>query len=115
MTLFRKLSARRSSASAGNDDPAARLRAEISALEADVAASTQTLADLHNEMGAVEAQAMEAIRAGNDRAARDCLVAQQAYAEKAAGIAADLEVLRTILDEYATLMKKAGESAGPGS
>ena len=80
--------------------PAERLREEISELEKEMAESKQALADLETRMRATEARAMDAIHAGADGAARACLLEQQAQVEKAAELAADMKVVRAILDEF---------------
>jgi hypothetical protein len=76
-----------------------QLRAQVSTLETEMAASAQALADLEARAAAAEARAMEAIQVNDDHAARTALLEQQALAEKATAVAADLRVLRAILDE----------------
>ena len=111
MSIFR----RRPFATAASSDESAsaadRLQTEISALEGELAESTQALADVHARVAAAEVRAMEAVRAGDDRAARASLVGMQADAERAASIAADLKVLRAILDECREFAKTANSSA----
>ena len=111
MSIFRRRP--RASQSASSDEsasPADRLQAEISALEGEMTESIQVLADVQARVAAAEVRAMEAVRAGDDRAARASLVAMQADAERAALIAADLKVLRAILDECREFAKAASSS-----
>jgi hypothetical protein len=56
---------------------------------------------------------MDAIRAGDDRAARASVVEQQAHAEKAAAVEADLKVLRAILDECYEFVNRMANPAPP--
>jgi hypothetical protein len=75
------------------------LRAQVSTLETEMAASTRALADFEARAAAAEARAMEAIQMNDDGAARTALLEQRAFAEKATTAAADVSVLRAILDE----------------
>jgi len=111
MSIFRRRPLGTAAASDESASPADRLQAEISALEGDMNESIQVLADVQARVAAAEVRAMEAIRAGDDRAARASLVAMQADAERAALIAADLKVLRAILDECREFAKAANSSA----
>lgn len=100
MTFFRKPTVPLPSTSFEERARAAeQLRADMSALESEMTESTQVLADIEARAATAEARAMEAIRAGDDRAARASLLQQQAYVAKAAAVGADLKVLRAILDE----------------
>ncbi len=111
MSIFRRRPLATAAASDESASPADKLQAEISALEGEMAESIQALADVHARVAAAEVRAMEAIRAGDDRAARASLVGMQADAERAASIAADLKVLRAILDECREFAKAANASA----
>jgi hypothetical protein len=113
MSLFRKSPFSRTSRSSNDlSDAANQLRLEISALESEMRESMRALADAQATAAAAEARAMEAIRAGDDRAARASLLDLQVHAEKAAVIAADAHVLRAILDEC---YQFAGKSASYSS
>ena len=90
-----------------------QLRAQVSTLETDVAAATQALADLEAGAAAAEGRAMQAIQMNDDRAAHTALVEQQAFAERAAAVAADLSVLRAILDECHEFESRLSESPSP--
>jgi hypothetical protein len=90
-----------------------QLRAQVSTLETEVAASTRALADLAAGAAAAEARAMEAIQLSDDRAARTALLEHRAFAEKAAAVAADLSVLRAILDECHEFESRLSESRSP--
>ena len=111
MSIFRRRPLATAASSDESATPADRLQAEISAIEGDMNESIQVLADVQARVAAAEVRAMEAIRAGDDRAARASLVAMQADAERAALIAADLKVLRAILDECREFAKAANASA----
>ncbi len=111
MSIFRRRPLATAASSDESATPADRLQAEISALEGDMNESIQVLDDVQARVAAAEVRAMEAIRAGDDRAARASLVAMQADAEQAALIAADLKVLRAILDECREFAKAANSSA----
>jgi len=100
MSIFRRRPLASESASSNEFVSAAdRLQAEMSALEGERTESTQLLANVQARVAAAEARAMKAIRAGDDHTARASLLAMHADAERAALIAADLKVLRAILDE----------------
>ena len=88
-----------SSAPAGPATPGDLLRAEIAALEADLADDERAMTELEARMGVVEARAIDAVRAGDDRAARTAFLEHQAQAEQLATLAADTKVLRAILAE----------------
>ncbi len=100
MPFFRKspLSSRLSEADSP-PIPADQLRADMEALEADLAESQRNLAEVEERMRAAEARAIAAVHAGDDPVARTCLLEHEAYSEKAAAIAADVKVMRAILDE----------------
>lgn len=111
MTFFRKMIRPRASDSSAERARAAdQLRADMSALERDVAESIRVLADIGAGADAAEARAMEAIRAGDDRAARAALVEHRACVDKAAAIEADLKVLQSILDECYQFAKELSDS-----
>lgn len=112
MPLFRKPSfLNKSSPMDKQADAAEQLRADIAALEKDMAESVRALKDLEARAAAAEARAMDAVRASDDRTARAAILESQEHAEKAAAIAADLEVLRAILDEcYQFVSQVAGHS-----
>ena len=111
MSIFRRRPhASQSASSHESASPADKLQAEISALEGEMNESIQALEDVQARVAAAEVRAMEAIRAGDDRAARAALLATQADAERAASIAADLKVLRAILDECREFAKAATSS-----
>jgi hypothetical protein len=108
MRFFRKSPKAEPSAPAKHEDPADQLRADISALEEEIADSQRALADFEKRMLAAEARAMEAIRIGDDGTARACLLEQQSHAEKAGAITADLKILRAILDECSDFQSRLG-------
>lgn len=111
MRFFRKPLFQRESGPSDSANAADQLRADMSALEEEMTASMQALADIKARAAAAEARAMDAICAGDDHAARAAVVEQQAHAEKAAAIEADLKVLRAILDEcYEFVSRMAGPS-----
>ena len=85
------------------------LRAEIANLEKEMAESQRALAELEATMRAVETRAMEAIRDGNDSAARAEFLELGSHGEKAAALNADLKVLRAILDECYDFLNKMSE------
>jgi hypothetical protein len=114
MSFFRKSPRSDASAPAKRADPADQLRADISALDGEIADSQRALADFEKRTLAAEARAMEAIRIGDDHAARACLVEQQSHAEKAAGINADLKVLRAILTECNDFQLRLGDVSDRG-
>ena len=104
---------RRSSRSQNLAHPPDQLRAEVSTLENELVASRRVLADLEARAAAAEARAMEAIQRNDDRAARTALLEQQAFAEKATVVAADLRVLRAILDECHEFENRLSEFPSP--
>jgi len=117
MIFFRK-SLFPSSAAPARDVTPDRLRADIAELETELAESQRALADLEARAGAAQTRAMEAIRAGDDRTARASLLEQEWHAEKVAAVAADLKVLRAILDECYDFINKMSEdprARGPES
>ena len=100
MRFFRKPSLlSKSTALEKHADAADQLRADIAALEKDMAESMKTLQDLAARAAAAEARAFAAVQAGDDRTARAAVLEWQEHGDKAAAIAADLELLRAILDE----------------
>jgi phage shock protein A len=111
MSFFRKLFSSRAAEPAKDTGPADQLRAEIASLEAEMAESQRALADLEAKMRAAETRAMEAIRAGDQQAARASLLEQGAHAEKAGALADDLKVLRAILDECHDFINKMAADA----
>ena len=116
MSFFRKTTHPRASESPEERARAAdQFRTDIAALENDMAESTRALADLTKRAGVVEARAMTAIGAGDDRTARAFLLEYQAYAEKVAAIEADLKVLRAILDECHQFANTLSDSSAPRS
>jgi hypothetical protein len=76
-----------------------QLRVQMSALENETTELTQNLSNLRAFAAAAQDRAMQAIRGGDDCAAREFLMEQGGYLEKAVLIEADLKVLRAILDE----------------
>jgi len=98
MSFFRKPPAS-GNARPTDADPTDKLRAEVSALEKELAESQQALVDVELSAQALEVRAIDAIRSGDDRAARTYLLELQGFAEKAAALKADLTVLRATLDE----------------
>jgi len=99
MSIFRRLTFSRASVPVKNDAPADQLRVEMAALEKELGESQLALANLETKMRELQTRAIEAIRAGDDRAARAGFLEQQSLAENATALAADLRVLRAILDE----------------
>ena len=90
-----------------------QLRAQVSAIESEVAASAQALADLEARAEAAEARVTAAIRMNDDRAVYIAALEQEALAEKAAAAAADLRVLLAILDECHEFESRLPESPSP--
>lgn len=76
-----------------------RLRHELSGLEAEITGVERRLVEIRARQRAVEQRAMDAIRAGDDRAARAALLEMMPHAEDAALLEADLTVLRAMADE----------------
>jgi hypothetical protein len=100
MSFLRRLSLLRESRSPDEHaHPIDELHEQVSSLETEMAESARTLADLMDRAAEAERRAMDAIRSTDDRAARTALLEHQAFAERAAAVAADLKVLRAILDE----------------
>lgn len=115
MSFFRARFLRRGSRSTVEDArPADELRAQISALENELAESEHALADIESQAAAVEARAMDAIRSGDDRTARTALLAEQELTDKAAAIGADRRVLRAILEECHEFAGRWSDPARPG-
>ncbi|HEX4685126.1 MAG TPA: hypothetical protein VH277_20580 [Gemmatimonadaceae bacterium] len=83
---------------ASTDGPG-ELRRQIAELEADLAAARGKRTHVRLTAAAAEQRAMNAIHAGNERAARDALMEQQSYAEEAAGLEADIRVVSALLAE----------------
>ena len=83
------------------------LRADISTLEGQIAEEMKVLEEMKARAATAEARAMNAIRAGNDHAARDALLEAQAVVERAAAVEADLKVMRAILDECYEFVRRA--------
>ena len=102
---------RASTSSAERARAAEQLRADMSALNQEMAESTQALADIEARAATAEGRAMKAIHASDDCAARVALLEQLSYVEKAATLAADLKVLRAILDECHRFASELSESA----
>jgi hypothetical protein len=75
-----------------------------------MADSLRALADIETRAADAEARAMKAIHSGDDRGARTALLEQDANAEKASAIRADLRVLRAILDECYEVAEKMSVS-----
>ena len=111
MSFFRKLFTSKAAEPPDDRTPADRLRAEIAGLETEMAESQRALADLEATMRAVETRAMEALRAGDDLAARAALREMKSPAEKAAALTDDLKVLRAILDECHDFLNTMSEDA----
>ena len=82
----------------------------MSALETEVAESRRVFANMEARAAAAEARALEAIRAGDELAARARLLEQQTYVEKAAAVRADLKVLRAILDQCYEVANELSDS-----
>ena len=93
------LSERRSRSPAKDASAPARLRAELDALEHDIAGIEQTLSEILARAETSEQRAMRAIKAGDDRAARQALTEQQTHAEETTSLEADLTVLRALAAE----------------
>ena len=94
-------------------ESAAELRQHVGTLEADLAEVSAKIADIRTRAAAVERRAMDAIRAGDDRGARDALVEQHAHTEDLAALEADAQVLRAILSECYDSLKISADGAGP--
>jgi len=77
----------------------ARLRRELAGLEAEIVGVEGRLSRIRARQRVIEQRAMDAIRAGDDRAARAALVEMLPHAEDAAPLEADLTVLRAMADE----------------
>jgi phage shock protein A len=80
-------------------------------LEQQLAVAERTLGDLLSSARSAEQSAMDAIRCGNDQAAREALVEQRTQAERAAAVESDIGVLRGIVDECRDFLAKLPESA----
>lgn len=81
-------------------DPAtavSELHREIAAFETDLDEAIHQLADMRVRASGAEARAMQDIRAGQDSAARDALVEQQAIVEEAERLEADIDMSRQLL------------------
>jgi phage shock protein A len=76
-----------------------RLRAEVTALETEITQIERRLDDLHAERRSTEQQAMTAIEAGDDRAAKAALEELAERADLGAPLEADLTVLRAMASE----------------
>jgi phage shock protein A len=76
-----------------------RLRHELTGLEAEIVSVEGRLSEIRARRRVIEQRAMDAIRAGDDRAARAALVEMMPHAEDAAPLEADLTVLRAMADE----------------
>jgi phage shock protein A len=75
------------------------LHRELAGLEAEIAGVEGRLSDIRARQRMIEQRAMDAIRAGDDRAARAALIEMLPHAEDAAPLEADLTVLRAMADE----------------
>lgn len=76
-----------------------RLRRELAGLETEIVGVEGRLSEIRARQHLIEQRAMDAIRAGDDRAARAALVEMMPHAEAAAPLEADLTVLRAMADE----------------
>jgi phage shock protein A len=109
MRFFRKSAA---PAPTTNDvSAAAKLRADIDAIERDMADSKRTLTDLEKRAAVAESRAIDAIRAGDDASAKSHLVEHQEIMKKAEAVQADIETLRVMLDEFQQFVKDLPDSS----
>jgi hypothetical protein len=76
-----------------------QLRRELAGLETEIVGVEGRLSEIRARQRVIEQRAMDAIRAGDDRAARAALVEMMPHAEAAAPLEADLTVLRAMADE----------------
>jgi phage shock protein A len=76
-----------------------QLRRELAGLEAEIVAVDGRLSEIRARQRVIQQRAMDAIRAGDDRAARAALIEMMPHAEDAAPLEADLTVLRAMADE----------------
>ena len=88
-----------------------KLRADIAALERDMADSQRTLTDLEKRAAAAETRAMDAIRGGDDVTAKAHLVEHQQIINKAEAVQADIATWRAMLDEYEQFINDLGDSS----
>jgi hypothetical protein len=97
------------------NNAAAQLRAELVALETEVAAIEQTSSDIWARAETCEQRAMRAIKAGDDQSARRALMEQQTHVERATPLEADLTVLRALAAEcrFALNTVDSDELRGP--
>lgn len=84
---------------------ASELRQHIAALESELVQASGKLIEIRSRALVVEHRAMEAIRAGDDRAACDALIEQQARTEEAALLEADIQAVRETLAEWYEFLK----------
>jgi len=96
-------------------EAAGELRQQIRELETELVAATRKLADARSRSETIERRAMDAVRAGDDRVARDALVELQPHVEEAALIEADIKVLRALLSECDDFLRHSSGSTEPPS
>ena len=115
MRFFHKRTASRELSSAAAANPAEQLQADIKALEMELAESERRLADLDTKMRSPDARVLKAIRAGDNDRARVALLEQQEEQRDAPVLAADIKVLRAILDECYDFVRTHTDGSAPGT
>ncbi|MEP6492144.1 MAG: hypothetical protein ABJF01_05675 [bacterium] len=93
---------------------AAGLRAAAAELEADLARLLQATTREQGRFAEFEARAMAAIHNGDDDAARDALVAQQASLDTLKELDADATVVRASLAECRAVLDQMPSAEQPG-
>lgn len=93
---------------------AAGLRAAAAELEADLARLLQATTREQGRFAEFEARAMAAIHNGDDDAARDALVAQQASLDTLKELDADSTVVRASLAECRAVLDQMPSAEQPG-
>lgn len=111
----REPGARDGEAKAGDANDVEALRADIAALETELADQTRRLEAARSDALAFEQQAIEAIRAGDDRSAREALIRQRDVVDAVGVLEADIQVLREALAELSRFVECStdGAAAGP--
>ena len=84
--------------------PPAALREELEGLQREASVLRQDLSRLTNESRQAQANAMAAVQAGDDAAARAALQHQQRCVDNAALVATELEMLELMVSGYGNVL-----------